>query len=84
MDALELHPSFIEREGKKEFAVLPIEEYERLREFVEDAQDLFELRQAKAEDEGERVSLEEVEARLKAFEEVLARVPDVEPDEEDS
>ena len=64
MDTLELHPSFIEREGKKEFAVLPIDEFERLQIFIEDAQDLFLLRQAKAEDDGERVSLAEVEARL--------------------
>ena len=64
MDNLKLHPSFIEREGKKEFAVLPIDEFERLQEFIEDAQDLFLLRQAKAEDDGERISLAEVEARL--------------------
>ncbi len=64
MDILELHPSFIEREGKKEFAVLPIDEFERLQVFIEDAQDLFSLRQAKAEDDGERISLAEVEARL--------------------
>ena len=64
MDTLELHPSFIEREGKKEFAVLSIEEYERLQVFLEDAQDLLALREAKGEDDGERISLEEVEARL--------------------
>ena len=64
MDVLELHPSFIEREGKKEYAVLPIDEFERLQTFIEDAQDLFLLRQAKAEDDGERISLAEVEARL--------------------
>ena len=64
MDVLELHPSFIEREGKKEYAVLPIEEFERLQTFIEDARDLFLLRQAKAEDSGERISLAEVEARL--------------------
>lgn len=64
MDILELHPSFIEREGKKEFAVLPMDEFERLQVFIEGAQDLFLLRQAKAEDDGERISLAEVEARL--------------------
>ena len=40
------------------------DEFERLQVFIEDAQDLFLLRQAKAEDDGERVSLAEVEARL--------------------
>ena len=64
MDVLELHPSFIKREGKKEYAVLPIDEFERLQIFIEDARDLFLLRQAKAEDSGERISLAEVEARL--------------------
>jgi hypothetical protein len=65
MNDLELHPSFIEREGKREYAVLPYEEFERLQEFIEDAQDLFAIRQAKAEDDGEHLTLAEVEARLK-------------------
>jgi hypothetical protein len=65
MNDLELHPSFIEREGKREYAVLPYEEFERLQEFIEDAQDLFAIRQAKAEDDGEYLTLAEVEARLK-------------------
>ena len=39
-------------------------EDEWLQTFVEDARDLFLLRQAKAEDDGERISLAEVEARL--------------------
>lgn len=65
MDALELHPSFIEREGKKEFAVLSYDEFVKVQAFIEDARDLFTLRQAKAEDDGARVSLSEVEARLR-------------------
>jgi hypothetical protein len=64
MNHVELHPSFIEREGKKEYAVIPIEEFERLQDFLEDAQDLFALRQAKTEDNGERISLKDVETRL--------------------
>jgi hypothetical protein len=64
MNPVELHPSFIEREGKKEYAVIPIEEFERLQDFLEDAQDLFALRQAKTEDSGERISLKDVETRL--------------------
>lgn len=65
MDALELHPSFIEREGKKEFAVLSYDEFVKVQAFIEDARDLFTLRQAKAEDDGTRVSLSEIEARLR-------------------
>jgi hypothetical protein len=29
MEDIELHPSFIEREGKREYAVLPYEEFEK-------------------------------------------------------
>jgi hypothetical protein len=64
MNDLELNPLFIEREGKREYAVLPYEEFERLQSFIEDAQDLFALRQAKAEDDGEYLSLADVEKRL--------------------
>ncbi len=65
MDVLELHPSFIEREGKKEFAVLSYDEFVRVQAFIEDAQDLFTLRQAKTDDDGTRVPLSDVEARLR-------------------
>ena len=64
MDSIELHPSFIEKEGKKEYAVLPYEEFERLQAFIADAEDLFDLCEAKAEDDGARVTLDEVEKRL--------------------
>lgn len=65
MSALELHPSFIERNGKKEYAVLPYDEYLELQGLLEDAQDILALRQAKQEDNGERVPLAAVEARLR-------------------
>lgn len=39
-------------------------EHKQLQTFAEDAKDLFLLRQAKAEDDGTRISLAEVEARL--------------------
>ena len=66
MDVFELHPSFIEREGKKEYAVLSYEEFEKVQAFIEDAADLFDLRRAKAEADDERVSLADVEGRLQA------------------
>jgi hypothetical protein len=62
---LKLHPSFIERDGKREYAVLPYDEYLKLQALIEDAQDLLALRQAKQEDDGEHVSLAQVEARLR-------------------
>ncbi|MEX0938013.1 MAG: type II toxin-antitoxin system prevent-host-death family antitoxin [Pirellulales bacterium] len=43
-------PQILEREGKPAFAVLPIEEYEALRERLEDLEDLALLRDAEAAD----------------------------------
>ncbi len=44
---LTLHPNILEKDGKKEFAVLPYEEFERLAEALVDFEDLKELRSAK-------------------------------------
>ncbi|MFH1023325.1 MAG: type II toxin-antitoxin system Phd/YefM family antitoxin [Planctomycetota bacterium] len=43
-----LHPSILERNGKKAFAVLPYEEFLRVREALDDYADLKVLRAAKA------------------------------------
>lgn len=40
---LELHPQIISKEGKREWAILPWEEFERLAAMIEDAQDLRDL-----------------------------------------
>lgn len=64
MTSPKLHPSFIEKHGKREYAVLPYEEFEKLQAFLEDAQDLFLLREAKAEDDGERTSLADVKKQI--------------------
>jgi PHD/YefM family antitoxin component YafN of YafNO toxin-antitoxin module len=42
-------PQVIEREGKKEFVVLPYEEFLEIKEALEDFEDLKDLREAKAE-----------------------------------
>jgi PHD/YefM family antitoxin component YafN of YafNO toxin-antitoxin module len=57
---IDVHPSYIERNGQTEFVVLPVEEFRLLQEHIEDMEDLLELRKAKAEkgDAG-TVSLEE-------------------------
>ena len=47
---MRLHPQVIEKEGKKEFVVLPYEEFVRIQEALEDFEDLKELRQAKVEE----------------------------------
>ena len=44
---LELHPNILEKEGKKEFVVLPYEEFLALQQILTDAQDLIDLREAK-------------------------------------
>ena len=44
---LELHPKILEKNGKKEFAVLPYEEFERISEELADYEDLKDLRTAK-------------------------------------
>jgi len=45
-----LHPEFITKNGKKEFAVIPYEEFEALQELIADIEDLIDLRAAKEED----------------------------------
>jgi len=45
-----LHPEFITKNGKKEFAVIPYKEFEALQELIADMEDLMDLRTAKEED----------------------------------
>lgn len=47
---IRLHPNFLERDGKKAFAVLPYEEFEKVREELEDYEDIKDLRTAKAQE----------------------------------
>lgn len=50
---VKLHPNYIEKNGKKEFVVLPYEEYQKIEEDLLDYDDLMALRKAKAESAGE-------------------------------
>jgi len=53
------------RQGKPEFAVLPIEELNRLTEYLDDMEDLLALRQAKCAEEHEpTVEIDELRRRL--------------------
>ena len=62
---LELHPEFLSKNGKKEFVVLPYEEFTALQERLADAEDLFDLRQAKqAEGKKKSIPLADVKKRL--------------------
>ncbi|AQQ09615.1 Phd_YefM [Sedimentisphaera cyanobacteriorum] len=49
---IKLHPQIIGKDGKKQFVVLPFEEYERIKDKLQDYEDLQELREAKASDAG--------------------------------
>lgn len=65
---LELHPQFIEKNGRREFAVLPIEEYQAiLRELGlhEAAEALHEIEAAAVEAEVEAAEVEEAEKHLR-------------------
>ena len=42
-----IHPQIIEKEGKKEFVIIPYEEFLLIQEALEDLDDLRELREEK-------------------------------------
>ena len=64
---LTLHPDILIKNGKKQFAVLPYEEFVALQERLSDAEDLLELRQAKrAEGKKRSISIVEVKRQLGA------------------
>ncbi len=44
---MKLHPQLIEKKGKKEFVVLPYDEFMTLEEIMHDYEDLKDLRTAK-------------------------------------
>ena len=44
---IELHPQFVEKAGKREFVVLPYEEYEALRTELDELQDALALSAAR-------------------------------------
>ena len=50
---MSIHPQIIEKDGKKEFVVLPYEEFLRVQEALEDYDDLRTLRDEKAAAGGE-------------------------------
>ena len=62
---LELHPNILEKEGRKEFVVLPYEEFLALQQILTDAQDLMDLREAKdAEQDAPSMTFNEVKQQL--------------------
>jgi hypothetical protein len=62
MTAIELHPEFLTKNGERQFAVLPYQEFIALQEWLEDAEDLLDLRAAqKEESDAATISLSELE-----------------------
>jgi hypothetical protein len=60
-----MHPSILKRDGKEAFAVLPYEEFLRIREELEEYADLKALRAAKAKEHAApTISLRTVRRRL--------------------
>jgi len=65
MTTVELHPEFLTANGKPQFAVLPYEEFVALQEWIEDTQDLYDLRLAREENRDEpSYTIEEVRKEL--------------------
>jgi len=62
---IKLNPQFLIRDGKREYVVLPYEEFEEIQARLEDAEDLLALELARREDAGKpTVSLEDMQRRL--------------------
>ncbi|HKP71310.1 MAG TPA: hypothetical protein VJT82_00125 [Pyrinomonadaceae bacterium] len=65
METINLHPEVLSKNGKKEFVVLSYEEFLALQEFLEDVEDLLDLRAAKQEAKDEpTISLEQAKIEL--------------------
>lgn len=62
---LDLSPYYIEKKGKKEFVILPIEEYNKIEEALKNYEDLIDLRKAKQRELNKKTkSLDEVKKEL--------------------
>lgn len=61
---MKLHPEILKKNGEKQFAVLPYEEFIALQERLADAEDVLELRKAKRA-EGAKKSIPLAEAKRK-------------------
>jgi hypothetical protein len=59
---LKLHPEILSKNGKKEFVVLPYDEFLALQERLSDAEDLMDLRKAKRS-EGKKKGIPLAEAK---------------------
>jgi len=61
-----LHPNILEKDGKKEFVVLPYEEFLKIQDELADYEDLRMLREAKLQEgNAPTLSLEDLKKNLK-------------------
>ena len=62
---IQLHPEFLTKNGNREFAVLPYDEFLKIQELLEDLEDLQDLRKAKEEEKNSpSICLNEVKKML--------------------
>jgi len=62
MTTIELHPEFLTKDGRREFAVLRYEEFVLLEEWLQDMSDLLEIRDGRKEIQDEpNITLEDME-----------------------
>jgi hypothetical protein len=62
---IELHPEFLTKDGQKQFAVLPYEEFLKIQKLLEDLEDIRDLREAKEDEkDSASVSLADVKNKL--------------------
>lgn len=62
---LQLHPEILSKNGVKEFAVIPYEEFVTLQQMLEDLEDLIDYSEAKAaEGNAEAIPWHEVKQKL--------------------
>jgi len=60
--SIELHPEFLTKNGERQFAVLSYQEFLALQQWLEDAEDLLDLRAAQKEEaEAATINLAELE-----------------------
>jgi hypothetical protein len=63
---MKLHPEILQKNGKKEFVVLPYDEFLAIQERLNDADDLIELRKAKrSEGKKKAIPLADVKRKLR-------------------
>lgn len=62
---IELHTEILKKGRKNEFAIMDYKDYQRLMSYIEDLEDLVDLRKAKEESKNEiSITLEEVKKQL--------------------